>query len=112
MRRLILILMILLTTYSAFSDPLTSTPVKYEYVPYEDGEFPKWSMELRRAESIFFGSFVIALPVSVGVYTLAKNFGLPSQNSTTEALYQVAGAASIATLIALTDWIIGKVTDD
>ena len=112
MRRLILILMMLLTVYSAFSAPLTSTPVKYEYVPYEEGEFPKWSMELRRAESIFFGSFVIALPVSIGVYTLAKNLGMPSQSSTTEALYQVAGAASIATLIALTDWIIGKVTDD
>ncbi len=104
--------MLLLTMYSVFSSPLTSTPVKYEYVPYEEGEFPKWSMELRRAESIFFGSFVIALPLSVGVYTLAKNFGMPSQSATTETLYQVAGAASVATLIALTDWIIGKVTDD
>ena len=109
MKRLISLLLIisvlLLPCYSAAPQ---STPVKYEYVPYEAGEFPEWAVELRRAESIFFGSFVIALPVSIGVYNLAKSWGMPGSTPSMEALYQVAGAAGIASVIALADWIIGE----
>ena len=112
MKRLFLIVLILITAFELFAAPLTSTPVKYEYVPYEAGEFPAWSVELRRAESIFFGSFVIALPLSVGAYAIMKNAGFPSQSATTEALYQIGGAVTIAALISLTDWIIGKVSND
>lgn len=108
MKRILAILLILLILFPVYSVSSSTSPVKYEYVPYEAGEFPQWSVELRRAESIFFGSFVIALPLSVGVYNIAKSLGMPSTNATAEALYQIAGAAGIASVIALADWIIGE----
>lgn len=108
MRRLICILLISLMVLPVYSAASSGSQVKYEYVPYEAGEFPEWSVELRRAESLFFGSFVIALPVSIGVYNLAKSFGMPGSSAVNEALYQVAGAACVASVIALADWIIGE----
>ena len=33
--------------------PLAADPIVYEYEPYTEEEFPIWSLELRRAESIW-----------------------------------------------------------
>ena len=58
MRRAISILLIFLLSFSLFAEP-----IEFEYEPYEEDEFPVWLSEIRRAESIFFGSMVITFPL-------------------------------------------------
>lgn len=108
MKRLIAVVLLLTTFSSLFADP-----IKFEYEPYEKDEFPEWTMELRRAEIIFFGSFVITLPVSIAAYNIGKNLGMPTpDNDALGALYQFAGAAGLSLLIAGVDWIIGEVQEN
>ena len=103
MKRLILMLMIALCCFSLAADP-----IKFEYEPYEEEEFPLWSYELRRAESIFFGSFVITLPVSILCYNLAGQLGAPvSQDPTVSALTTAAIAGGLSLVIAGADYLIG-----
>lgn len=108
MKRLISLILILVLAFSLFADPIS-----YDYVPYEKEEFPEWTMELRRAEIIFFGSFVVTLPISIAAYNIGKSFGMPApDNQVIQALYQFAGAAGLSLLIAGVDWIIGECQDD
>ena len=103
MKRLLLILMIALVSFN-----LTADPIKFEYEPYEEEEFPLWSYEIRRAESIFFGSFVITLPVSILCYNLAGQFGAPiSTDPTTSTLTSAAIAGGLSLVIAGVDYLIG-----
>ena len=92
--------------------PLAADPIVYEYEPYTEEEFPIWSLELRRAESIFFGSLVVTFPVVMGVYSLASSLGMqgPSEEYQ-QVLIQAGIAAGLSLIISLTDWIIGKVSD-
>ncbi len=107
MKKLIAIVLIIVTCSNLFADPIV-----YEYEPYEKDEFPEWTMELRRAEIIFFGSFVITLPVAMAAYNIGKSFGMPTPDSDALAMvYQFAGAAGLSLAIAGIDWIIGKVQD-
>ena len=93
--------------------PVFADPIVYEYEPYEEEEFPIWSYELRRAESIFFGSLVITFPVAMGVYALGKQFGMPTPSETyQEVLIEAGIAAGLSLVIALTDWLIGRFSDD
>ena len=43
MRRAIAVLMLMLISFSLFSDP-----IKFDYEPYEEDEFPIWLSEIRR----------------------------------------------------------------
>ena len=70
MRRAIALLIVIAFSFSLYADPIV-----YEYEPYTKEEFPIWTMELRRAESIFFGSLVITFPVTAAIYTLADSQG-------------------------------------
>ena len=107
-RKAISILLILLTLLT----PLFSDPIEYEYEPYEKEEFPIWSLELRRAETIFFGSLVITFPVAMGVYALGKQFGMPTPPETyQEVLIEAGIAAGLSLVIALTDWLIGRFSE-
>ncbi len=108
MRKAIAILLIFLMVIPpAFSDP-----IPYEYEPYQEEEFPIWSHELRRAESIFFGSLVITFPVAMGVYQLGKQLGMPTPSETYQEVLVEAGiAAGLSLVIALTDWLIGRFSD-
>lgn len=108
MRKIIATLLVLVLSFSLFADPIS-----YEYEPYEREEFPEWTMELRRAEILFFGSFVVTLPVSIAAYNIGKSFGMPTPESQgLQALYQFAGAAGLSLIIAGADWIIGECMDD
>lgn len=83
-----------------------------DYEPYTAEEFPIWSGKLRRAESLFFGSFPLALPLVVLAYNLAVNLGAPpvEENAGIKtALVQLGAAAGVSFTIALTDFIIGEV---
>ncbi len=93
--------------------PVYSDPIEYEYEPYEEDEFPIWSHELRRAESIFFGSLVITFPVAMGVYSLASSFGMPTpEEDYQKVLQQALIAGGLSLIIAGTDWIIGRVSGE
>ena len=85
------------------------------YAPYGEKEFPIWTMKLRRAESLFFGSLVITLPLSMLTWSLLKNYGVintSGMESVNEFLYQ-AGIASVLSLgISTADYIIGEVQGD
>ena len=106
MKRLILILMIALVAFNLAADP-----IKFEYEPYEEDEFPLWSYEIRRAESIFFGSFVITLPVSILCYNLAGQLGAPiSTDPTTSTLTSAAIAGGLSLAIAGIDYLIGALS--
>ena len=108
MRKVIAVVLIILMAIP----PVFSDPIEYEYVPYEEDEFPIWSYELRRAESIFFGSLVITFPVAMGVYALGKQFGMPTPSETyQEVLIEAGIAAGLSLAIALTDWLIGRFSD-
>lgn len=108
-RKAISILLILLTLLT----PLFSDPIEYEYEPYEKEEFPIWSLELRRAETIFFGALVITFPVAMGIYSLASSLGMPTPNQDYQrVLQQALIAGGLSLVIAGTDWIIGKVSGD
>ncbi len=108
MKKAIAILLIFLSSSMLFSDP-----IKYEYESYEKDEFPEWTMELRRAEIIFFGSFVVTLPVAIATYNISRNLGVPLTDDHMKAtLYQFAGAAGLSLLIAGIDWIIGEASEN
>ena len=105
MNKLIAVLLIISISASLFA-----TPIKYDYEPYEEDEFPLWSVELRRAESIFFGSFVITLPVTALCYSLAESLGAKLTDNEGWLFGQqalIAGGLSLG--IALTDFILGRV---
>ena len=93
--------------------PLAADPIEYEYEPYETEEFPIWSLELRRAESIFFGSLVLTFPVAMGIYSLASTLGMPTPSEDyQQVLQQALIAGGLSLIIAGTDWIIGRVSGD
>ena len=107
-KALALLLIVLMAIPPVFSDP-----IEYEYEPYEEEEFPIWSYELRRAESIFFGSLVITFPVSMGIYALGKQLGMPTPSETyQEVLIEAGIAAGLSAVIAFADWLIGRLSDD
>ena len=109
MRRLVALMLIILMVIP----PVVADPIEYEYEPYEEEEFPIWSYELRRAESIFFGSLVITFPVAMGVYALGRQLGMPTPSETYQEVLVEAGiAAGLSLVIALTDWLIGRFSDD
>ena len=109
MRRIVASLLIFLLLLS----PVLADKIEYEYEPYEEDEFPIWSQELRRAESIFFGSLVITFPVAMGVYSLASSLGMPTpDNEATQVLHQALIAGGLSLIIAGTDWLIGYLSDD
>ena len=104
MKRIIALVLIMVSLSSLFADP-----IKYEYEPYQKDEFPEWTMELRRAKIIFFGSFVITLPVAMAAYNIGKNLGMKTpDDDMVGTLYQFAGAAGLSLLITGIDWIMGK----
>lgn len=111
MKRFIALILLLAITLSiAYS---SDASLKYEYEPYEKNEFPEWAMELRRAETIFFGSFALTLPLAVGAYSLAINMGAPEPaKQSTAFMYQLAGAAGAALTITAIDWILGRMGND
>ena len=109
MRKIIAAVLIVLM----IAPPLAADPIQYEYEPYEEDEFPIWSMELRRAETIFFGSLVLTFPVAMGIYSLASTLGMPTpEEDYKQVLQQALIAGGLSLIIAGTDWITGKVNGE
>ncbi len=99
-----MLIILLLVPVGAFSEPLK------DYVPYQPDEFPIWSYSIRRAETLFFGSLVITMPVALLLYRLAQTANIVSAPTNDLQAYLVQGsiAASLSLGIAVTDYILGK----
>ncbi|MCR5760774.1 MAG: hypothetical protein K6F82_02060 [Sphaerochaetaceae bacterium] len=66
---------------------------------YEDSEFPKWALELRRAETIFFGGIPLVYPFAyLAVDTL---------NGNTDFWNVMAITCAVTATISVVDFIIG-----
>lgn len=106
-KRIVAIIILLVLPFYLSSDPIT-----YEYEPYQEEEFPIWVHELRRAESIFFGSFVLTFPIAALCYNVAGSLGMPTfKEEYQNVLMQAAWAAGLSLLITGIDWIMGLVDD-
>jgi hypothetical protein len=104
-RRILCICLILLLALPVFSDKLP------DYEPYQEQEFPLWSYELRRAETLFFGSLAITFPVTALAYNVINLLGgdLPTSPALTVTLRQAGVAAGLSLGIALADYIVGRI---
>ena len=85
-------------------------PLLADYTPYSQDEFPQWSLKLRRAETLLFGSLPITLGMTSISYAVAISLGAPPFTSdptkNTLAIIGVAGGLSL--LVALADYILGE----
>ncbi len=103
---------ILFVVLITFSFSLFSSSISYDYEPYEEDEFPIWLSEIRRAESIFFGSLVITFPITMAGFTIAESLGANTGDDDFKSFLQQLGIASAASLlIAGIDWLIGYFSD-
>ncbi|MBQ2048873.1 MAG: hypothetical protein II493_00510 [Spirochaetales bacterium] len=101
MKKLIAVLLIALT--AGLFTPLFSLTLD-GYEPYRTEEFPKWSLNLRRAECIFFGGIPIAFPVTVLAYSFTDK-----QPTFLETL---GVACAVSAVIAVVDYVLGVVNAD
>ena len=75
-----------------------------DYEPYSNDEFPKWALDLRRAECIFFGGIPIAFPLTALTFSLFKQ--------ETNFLKTLGIACSVTAVIAVVDYILGVINED
>ena len=101
MKKIIAIILIALTA-GLFTPLFSLTLDKYE--PYSQAEFPKWSLDLRRAECIFFGGIPIAFPVT------ALAFNLAGKEPT--FLETLGVACAVSAVIAVVDYVLGVLDAD
>lgn len=104
------VLLLLLMVFCLSLYPLASEPLA-GYVPYEEQEFPLWSYKLRRAEILFFGSFVLTMGIAALSYNIAVNAGWapPAKDDLTALLIQGGIASGLSLGIAVADYVIGEV---
>lgn len=108
MKKTLFLLVLLLFCISLV--PLSSESLS-AYEPYQEDEFPLWTYKLRRAEILFFGSFVVTMGVASLTYSLAVNAGWapPAKDALTALLIQGAIASGLSLGITVTDYILGEV---
>ena len=95
---------------------------EWDYDPYEEEEFPKWLLDVRRAEVIFIGSFPLSMLLSTLVYE-AFRFGRsaiqpgPSDPAsspifgsftTEEKNGLIIAGVSVSGIVTILDFILGK----
>lgn len=84
--------------------------VNLSYSPYQAEEFSPWMHDLRRAESLFFGS----LPLTYGIVSLSFSLFSESDSlmTTQDYINRVGAAALLSAAIAVTDYIIGIIENE
>lgn len=66
-------------------------------------------MELRRAETIFFGSLVFTVPISSLAVGLLSSQGIVNfKDDNKKALVTLTSAAGVSLIVSAVDWILGK----
>ncbi len=109
-KALIILLIVSLTLSSLGAERLTHSSLKYEYEEYEEEEFPIWSTELRRAETLFFGSYVFTIPIAGLALTGLKSVGAVSGTTTeSDAIITLSVASGLSLFVASLDWVIGRI---
>ena len=98
----LLAITLLICLAALFCAPVFCADMK-DYEPYGPDEFPKWALNLRRAECIFFGGIPIAYPLTALAFSVA--------NKDTSFVQNLAIACSVSAAIALIDYIIGVVNE-
>jgi hypothetical protein len=80
------------------------------YSPYQDDEFSLWMHDLRRAESLFFGS----LPLTYGIASLSFTLFSESDGllTTQDYINRLSAAAMLSAAVAVTDYIIGIIGNE
>jgi len=108
MHKTLLIIVLLLFCLSLF--PLASASLP-SYEPYQENEFPLWTYKLRRAEILFFGSFVLTMGVASLTYALVVNaeWAPPPKDDLTALFIQAGIASGLSLGITVADYIIGEV---
>lgn len=111
MKRFLVFLSIMLISFSTLSaETLTHSTLKYEYEDYSEDEFPIWTNEIRRAETLFFGSYVFTIPIAGLCMTGLKSINVIKSTSTeADALITIGVASGLSLFVATLDWIIGRV---
>ncbi len=104
------LIMLILLLFCLSLVPLASASLP-AYEPYQEDEFPLWTYKLRRAEILFFGSFVVTMGVASLTYSLVVNAGWapPAKDALTALLIQGGIASGLSLGIAVADYIIGEV---
>ncbi len=100
MKKAVILLLIFVLLFGICTPAFSLTLKNYE--PYSDDEFPKWSLNLRRAESLFFGGIPIAFPLTSLAFSMT---GKDSDFFTT-----LGYACAVSAVITLIDYIIGVVS--
>lgn len=95
LRKLILTVLVLCISLCAFASPFDFSNAQ----EVKDGEFPKWALDLRRGEIIFFGSLALTMP-AVGLVGTVIGLDLAFWQS---FIY----AGGLSAVIAITDYILG-----
>ncbi len=111
-KRVFIIFMIVVFSLSTLSsERVTHSTLKYEYEEYSEEEFPIWTNEIRRAESLFFGSYVFTIPIAGLALTSLRSLGVVSSSGTTEqnALLTLSVASGLSLFVATLDWVIGRI---
>jgi hypothetical protein len=93
-KKAVAVLLLICVCFSAFSLDMKNAQ------PYSDDEFPKWSLDLRRGEIIFFGSLPIA-------YALTNLVSSNIFNSNMTFWENMAISAGVSAGIALLDYFLG-----
>ena len=108
-KRIIALFLIISIIFSLSAETITHSSFNYKYESYEEEEFPLWTIELRRAETIFFGSLVFTVPISsLALSVMAKQGIINFENSTQSALMTLSSAAGLSLVVSALDWILGK----
>ncbi|MCI7606403.1 MAG: hypothetical protein MSS69_06555 [Spirochaetales bacterium] len=109
MKKIIALILIISLVFSLSAETITHSSFNYKYESYEEEEFPLWTIELRRAETVFFGSLVFTVPISSVAIGLLSNQGIINFNNTTQAaLVNLSAAAGLSLVVAAVDWVLGK----
>lgn len=94
-KKIVLIVVLLALCSSVFALDMSKAE------PYSNTEFPKWSLDLRRSEIIFFGGIPIVYPLTA----LAMN----TFKADTNFWKNMGITCSITAAIAIADYVIGLV---
>lgn len=114
MKKLLIILLIVsFSVSSLFSETLTHSTLKYEYEEYSEDEFPIWTNELRRAEILYFGSYVFTIPFATFALSGLRKLNVIGSSESTEkdALLTISVASGLSLFVAGLDWLIGRISD-
>ncbi len=116
---LLLLLFLSVLSFSGFTERGSSGllyaevpegPVSLSYSPYLEDEFSPWMHDLRRAESLFFGSLPLTYGIASLSFTLFAN--TDSQLTTQDYLNRLSAAALLSAAIAVTDYILGIIENE